>query len=115
MVANSGQAGCGFERKGRGWRRSRLAGKAAGWRFTPYASDSLTLSSETYYNGGKLTEKISSLFGNNLGDKQFRLGLNDTMETVSEKLEGLVFNEGDGSSFTLSINGARLLLTKPIP
>ena len=42
-----------------------------------------------------------------------RLNLNDTMETVCEKLGGgLAFNEGDGSSFTLTINGAEIFVNK---
>lgn len=91
-----------------------VSGEGSGLRFTPYASDSLTLSSETYYNGGQIDgEDILAVLGITSGISKSRLGFNDTMETVSEKLGGgLVFNEGDGSSFTLSINGAEIVINK---
>ncbi|HHT46212.1 MAG TPA: flagellar filament capping protein FliD [Firmicutes bacterium] len=86
----------------------------SGLRFTPYASDSLVLSSGTYYKEGQIDgEDILAVLGITSGMSNSRLNLNDTMETVCEKLGGgLAFNEGDGSSFTLTINGAEIFVNK---
>ncbi|MDO9536605.1 MAG: flagellar filament capping protein FliD [Bacillota bacterium] len=83
--------------------------------FNPqHASDTLGFFSNTYTSNGEVNEadilavlKITSGLSN-------RLNLNDSLEAVSSKLQGgpLDFGEGDGSSFSLKINGKEIVLNK---
>lgn len=86
----------------------------SGLRFTlQYASDTLTLSSDTYYNGEEVNhDDILAVLGIPSGISNPRLNLDDKMETVSGKLQGGTLDFGEGSSFTFKINGEEIVVNK---